>query len=120
MPVLVFVEQLTIAPDATYQRLAAGNEVVAVGDEGVEDGVGPALAGLEGGLVRRSASRPRSEVGTLEEDGVAAFSSFSRINYGDAHDDDEGMVKELGTKDAITGVLYGLTAWEQIRTKWFV
>jgi hypothetical protein len=52
----------------------------------------------------------------------AASSSFSRLHYGDVHDEqDHDLVKEaLQQKDALAGQLYGQTAGEQIRTSWFV
>ncbi|KAM0746826.1 MFS general substrate transporter [Meredithblackwellia eburnea MCA 4105] len=123
MPVLVIIEHLTISPPETYQRLVGGEEEEpspVVEPDAVTSTL-PSTATTP--VNRRSASRVRSEAGTeLSNTAVAveAFSAFSRIHYGDAHEDDEGMIKELAHKDGVTGLLYGQTAAQQIKSKWWV
>lgn len=47
-------------------------------------------------------------------------SAFSRIHYGDDHDDEEGMVNSHSEKDPIVGTLYGQSAWEQMSSSWYL
>lgn len=92
-PHSIIIEQLTIGPYKTYQRLAAND----------------------------TASPSAVEAAPVPNDSAVleSFSSFSRIHYGDAQDDDEGMIETQGSKDSLTGALYGLSAKEQICSKWF-
>ncbi|KAL8292596.1 hypothetical protein RQP46_001208 [Phenoliferia psychrophenolica] len=97
VPVCIIIEQLTIAPRETYQRLAATATPSAT----------------------EAATPPPPEPEAIDSALADTFSSFSRIHYGDAQDDDQEMIELVGPKDSLTGVLYGRTAREQILTKWF-
>lgn len=99
----MILEQLTIAPKDTYQRL-----------------VGPGPVDVEASPDEVEAAAPDASGFSQREANLASMSSFSRIDYGDAQGDDEEMVKELAAKDPITGIMYGLSAKEQICSKWFV
>ncbi|KAK4700906.1 hypothetical protein P7C70_g5337, partial [Phenoliferia sp. Uapishka_3] len=99
----LIIEQLTLAPAETYQRLASE----------------PTPSSTEAAAAPPSLAPPptpeRSDSAFVE-----ALSSFSRIHYGDVQDDDAGMIETHGSKDALTGVLFGKSAREQICSKWFI
>lgn len=94
------MEQLVLAPKETYQRIAP-TSLPSSGDP--------------------SESSPLLPSVDSEANVAAALiaSGFSHIHLHDDVGDDEGMRKVFVGKDALTGTLYGMTAWEQVRTKWF-
>jgi len=97
----VIFEQLFIAPSTIYSRLAI------TADEETPE-ARPELT------PNPSSFNPESSQFAM------TASAFSRIHYGDDHDDDEGMVKTHSEKDPIVGTMYGQTAWEQISSSWYL
>lgn len=85
--VVVLIEQILIAPSATYMRLLV-TDVEEVPEAVIEAAVDPIAA--------------------------AAGSSFSRVA------DELDLKKEHATPDAMTGILYGQSAGEQMKSKWFM
>lgn len=47
-------------------------------------------------------------------------SAFSRIHYGDYHDNDDGMLLTHSEKDPLVGTMFGQSAWEQICSSWYL
>lgn len=94
----MIIEQLLLAPPVTYQRTAA---VPAAPVGGAPSEAAPETADEEHG------------------DPHALSSSFSRVHYGELHDNNEDYAKTEGGKDPLTGMLYDKSAKQQILSKWF-
>lgn len=117
-PALVIIEQLTIAPSTIYQR---GGETALLAEDGVEsDDEDEEQEVLADEPVADTNASAFSTMLASANAGLVNSSSFSRIHYGDAHDDDEALIETHGTKDTLVGTLFGRSASQQVASIWFL
>lgn len=109
-PAAVVVEQILLGPGRVYQRGEVGlvDDEEAVEEEEVEDEVAVAEASAFESMIASANAGLTS-------------SSFSRVHYGDAHDDDDALLdpQTATGKDQLTGTMFDRSAKDQILSIWF-